>query len=250
MIKRAEWVALGIVSLLVLILTLNWAIRASVHSQKDVVVPNLNGQSLLQALDTLSKLNLGLKQDGAENNASVPSGTVLRQQPPAGMPVREGKIIRVTLSQGGESIFTPDLIGQSLRSAEIALRLNGVGLGEVESRPSLKYEKDIVISQDPKPKTIIEKNSLVHLTVSEGAPKDGSILMPDFVGKNIGTADAWSKEKNIKIETVTEESPQEDGIILRQSPSADDAVQNGLPVSFVISKKSVAAPLTPKATGQ
>src|SRR3990167_3337634 len=126
MIKKAEWIGLGVLSLLILFFTLNWAVKTAVHAQKDVVVPDLTGQSLYEALDVLSRLNLGLKQEGAEFNDQVPVGTVLRQLPPAGMSVRESKVIRVTLSQGGESIFVPDLEGQSLRSAEIALRMNSL----------------------------------------------------------------------------------------------------------------------------
>src|SRR3989344_5883472 len=157
-LKKAEWFGLSALSLILLLFALNWAVKLAVHSQKDVVVPDLTSQSLYQALDVLSKLNLGLKQEGAEYNDQVPGGTVLRQQPPAGMSVREGKIIRVTLSQGGETIFVPDLSGQSLRSAEIALRLNNLSLGEVRGRPSLKYEKDVVVTQDPSPKAVVRKN--------------------------------------------------------------------------------------------
>ncbi len=242
MLKKIEWLALSLVTLVVLFFALNWAVQAAVHSQRDVTVPDLSGKPLLEALNILSKMNLGMKQDGAENNASVPIGTVLRQQPPAGMAVREGKIIRVTLSQGGESIFTPDLVGQSLRSAEIALRLNGVSLGEVQSRPSIKFEKDVVLSQDPKSKTIIGKNSMVHLTVSDGPPKDGSILMPDFAGKTLNDVNAWAKDLNITVESTVEESPQENDVVLRQSVLYDEIIQKGSSLNVAISRKLQSAP--------
>src|SRR3989338_1093597 len=238
MIKKAEWISLWFASLIVLVFALEWAVRTTIHFQKDVVVPDLTGKSLLEAVNTLSKLNLGLKQDGAEMNESVPVGTVLRQQPPSGMSVREGKIVRATLSQGGESIFVPDLAGQSLRSAEIALRLNNLSLGEVRSRPSIKYEKDIVISQEPRPNTILQKNSFVHLVVSDGPPRDGLLLMPDFAGKPLEAVNSWAKDLGIKVETTVEESPQETDIVLKQSVAPDDAIQSGSSIVFVISKKT------------
>ncbi len=235
--KTIDRIFLGLITLGVLAFTLDWAVRSTIHFQNSVIVPDLSGKAVLEALDILSKNNLGLRQEGAEFNDSVPLGTVLRQQPPAGMSVREGKIIRVTLSQGGESIFTPDLIAQTLRSAEIALRLNTLSLGEVRTRPSLKYEKDVVISQEPKPKTILQKNALVHVVVSDGPPQDGLLLMPDFTGKKMDDVSNWAKDVKVKVETSEEESPGEPGTILRQSVQPDDAIQPDSSVKFVISKE-------------
>ena len=236
--KKIEYVVLAVCSLVILAFTLDWAVRSTIHFQNTVIVPDLSGKSILEAVDVLSKLNLGLKQEGAEFNDAVPLGTVLRQQPPAGMPVRESKIIRVTLSQGGESIFAPDLTGQSLRSAEISLRLNNLSLGEVRSRHSIKYEKDVVISQEPKAKTILQKNALVHVVVSDGPPEEGQLLMPDFVGKRLEEASNWAKDVKVKIETAEEESTQDSGIILRQSAQPDDPVVQDSVIKITVSKKA------------
>ena len=246
-LKKAEWVGLSALSLVILVFALNWAVKLAVHSQKDVVVPDLTGQSLYQALEVLSKLNMGLKQEGAETNDKVPGGTVLRQQPPAGMLVREGKIIRVTLSQGGETIFVPDLTGQSLRSAEIALRLNNLALGEMRGRPSIKYDKDVVVSQDPSPKAVVRKNALVHLTVSEGPPPPGVLLMPDFTGKSLDEASEWARGMKIKVETAAEDSTSEDGTVLAQSVAADDPVQGVSLLRFIVAKQASGAAGEPQS---
>lgn len=237
MVKKVEWIGLTVLSFILLVFMLNWAVKFAVHSQEDVVVPDLSGLSLSQALNVLSKLNLGLKQTGAEFNDQVPGGTVLRQQPPAGMSIREGKIIRITLSQGGETIFVPDLSAQSLRSAEIALRLNNLSLGEVRGRPSLKYEKDIVMSQNPAPKTMVGKSALVHLIVSEGLPPQDILLMPDFINKNLTEAVAWAQKMEIKIETISEDSLLEDGAVLSQSVAADDRIEGVSTVRLTLAKK-------------
>lgn len=242
MVKKIEWAALAFASLVVLFFSLNWAIQTTVHFQQDVIVPDLTGKSLLEALDTLSKLNLGLKQEGAEFNEMVPVGTVLRQQPAPGMSVREGKVIRAVLSQGGESIFTPDLKGQSLRSAEIALRLNNLSLGEVRAKPSLKFEKDVVISQEPAAKTILQKNTLVHLVVSDGPPEEGILLMPDFVGKTFADVEAWANDLGIKVERSEEDSLQETGTVLRQSIAADSVIQKESTIQVTAAKKTEAGP--------
>jgi len=235
MIKKIEWTLLGVASIIVLVFTLNWAVRTAIHFKKNVVVPDLSSQSLLESLEILSKLNLGLKQEGAELNESVPAGTILRQQPPPGMFVREGKILRVTISQGGESNFVPDLNGLSLRSAEIALRLNNLSLGEVKGRPSLKHKKDTVIYQDPPAKTILQKKALVHLIVSDGPPKDGLLLMPNFVGRETTQASAWAKEIRINAKVIEKESPMDPGTVISQSVAPDDVIHHGMLIRFIVS---------------
>lgn len=234
MLRRIEaFILLTLLSVLS-IFALNWAFKGAIHSQKDVLVPDLVGQPTTEALSILSKQNLGLKQEDTEFNDTLPAGTVLRQQPAAGMSVREGKIVRVTISQGGETVFVPDLIGQSLRSAEISLRSNFLSLGEIQYRPSMKYEKDFVVSQDPPAKKIVTKNSFVHINVSNGPPEDGSLLMPEFVGKNWSEVISWSKEDNINLEVTEEISTFPPETVLQQGLPSDSPFQPGSTVKFVV----------------
>lgn len=215
---------------------LNWAVKGAIHFQKDIIVPDLVNKSLNEALDILTQHNLGLKKEGAEFNDTLPSGTILRQQPSAGSTVREGKIIRVTLSQGGEIVFLPDLAGQSLRAAEIALRNNFLSLGEISTQPSLKFEKDAVISQSPSAKQVIKKNSFVHLVISDGPPQDGTILMPDFTGKTWNEVLAWSKVSGISVEKnedPSSELPFE--TISQQNNDPDSVLQPNTKIKFTVS---------------
>ena len=107
--------ALALIGLGVLLFfMLQWAIEGAVHSRKTQVVPDLEGKSLAAALDILSPLHLGLEKAGTDFNASVPIESVLRQNPPGGTVVREDKIIRVVISQGGETVFVPNQFPQPL----------------------------------------------------------------------------------------------------------------------------------------
>jgi len=95
------------------------AMESVIHHRKEVIVPDVKGKSALSALRLISENNLALKVSGFEFDDSVPVGTVLRQTPQAGMTVREHKIIRVVFSQGGASVFVPNLIGLPMRNAEL-----------------------------------------------------------------------------------------------------------------------------------
>src|SRR5690349_1104705 len=69
---------------------IQWGLEGVIHSRKTHTVPDLKGKSLSNALDMVSPLNLGLKKEGSEYNASVPISSVLRQDPAVGTVVREG----------------------------------------------------------------------------------------------------------------------------------------------------------------
>ncbi len=248
MVRRWEWYALALVLVALNLFMFRWALKGTVQFQKDVLVPDVTGKSLLEALSVLSDQDLTMKREGSEFNDTVPAGTILRQQPASGTTVRGGKIIRVTISQGGETVYVPELAGQSLRSAEVTLRTGLLSLGEVRFQPSLKYEKDIVISQNPEPKKILSKNSLVHLVVSEGPPADGRILMPDFTGKNWNDVQTWATQTGIKVEMTEDATSQESETVLQQNLPADSPVSAETTVRFVVaSRKSGAAAGAQKA---
>jgi serine/threonine-protein kinase len=238
MIRRIELLILSGLLLIVAAITLNWALQGAIHFQKDVLVPDLTNKSVIEALGILSEQGLGLKKEGQEFNDALPAGTILRQQPAAGMLVREGKMIRVTISQGGESVFVPELVGQSLRAAEISLRYTLLTLGEVRPQPSLKYEKDVVISQEPAPKTTVSKNTFVHLAVSNGPPEDGTILMPDFSGKSRKEVLEWAKQTGVKAEMSGDASSSQSETVIQQELPADTPVDPGRTIRFMLSAQA------------
>ena len=216
-----------------------WGLEGVVHSRRIQTVPDLRGRSLSSALDMVSPLNLGLRKEGSEFNSSVPISSVLRQDPPAGTVVREGKIVKVVVSQGGETVLTPGIMGLPLRNAEMLLRQSQLLLGEVSDAYSLRYEKGTVLSQEPKAESSVERNSLVNVAVSAGPPPAGIVLMPDFLRKNIADARAWAAGAGIEAtETKDPTSLFPYGVILTQTPPVDSVLSTDSKVSFVISARA------------
>lgn len=215
---------------------LQWGLEGVVHSRKTQTVPDLKGRSLAAALDQLSTVNLGLRKDGTEFNGSVPISSVLRQDPPPGTVVREGKVVKVVVSQGGETELAPAVIGLPLRNAEMLLRQSQLLLGEVSESYSLKAEKGMVLSQDPKAEASVERNALVNVVVSGGPPPAGINLMPDFQRKDIKDARDWAASAGVNIkEAKGMSSLFPFGVILTQEPAPDAALAGDTKVAFVIS---------------
>jgi serine/threonine-protein kinase len=244
MLRKFEWALLSVLVLIVLMVTANWVMRASIHFRKSIPVPDLTNKSIVEAMDILSSYDLGVRKEGSEFSENVPAGTVLRQMPPGGTPVRTGKIIRVVLSQGNESVYVPDLTSQPLRAAEISLRSNFLSLGEVQTRPSVAFVKDAVVAQNPPPRKIVPRNTFVQLIVSAGPPEDGTILVPNFIGRTVDAAKDWSRGTGIKVE-VSENRPSpamEPGMVLAQDILPDAPVDKNGTVRLVLSSKEGVAP--------
>ncbi|MDR2395625.1 MAG: PASTA domain-containing protein [Endomicrobium sp.] len=218
----------------------NMIMNSLIHSKKELEVPLLIGKSLYDSLDELSKIGFGLIKDGEEANQNVPSGIILRQNPQAGILVREGKIIKVTISQGGEIVYVPNLVGQTIRSADITLKRSTLVMGEVERKFSAVMEKDYVISQDIKAGQKVDKDSVVNIIVSEGLPPEGTILMPNFVNLNIEEAKIWASANDVNLDIKTENNEGiENNTIINQYPQPDTNISDARYVTLTISTNEI-----------
>jgi len=218
--------------------SLDWAFSAIVHNRKEVPVPDITKKSSMAALQLLSPKGLSLRFEGTEFDANVPVGSVIRQNPPAGTIVREGKAIRAWFSQGGETVFAPNLVGLTIRNSEMLLRQSQLILGEVSESHSLHFEKGVVMAQEPKADSSLSKNAMMNVVVSAGPPPSGIMLMPDFVQKPAEDANKWAKDAGIILQ-ISEDPASlfPAGTVLSQSPAPDAVLSKDSKVELTVSKR-------------
>lgn len=235
--KIIEVVVASIVFLILAFFIFDQIMRVVVHYKKIVIVPQLVGKSVDQALGLLSNVELGIKKTGEQYDKKFPPNSIFFQNPAAGTRVREGKIVRVIISRGGESVFIPDLYRQSIRSAELLLRREGLGLGETSKETSLCLEKGMVIDQDPTAGLPAEKETMINLTVSSGAPEEGNMPMPNFVNQDINVAQKWARKQGLNVINIVEEKQTvlQKGTIIRHEPAADEKVGPATELKFIVS---------------
>ncbi len=213
----------------------NIIMASFVDEKGEVLVPDLQGKTLVDCLETLSQAKLGLIKEGAEYNQNIPAGVVIRQTPPPGINVKEGKIVKITISQGGEIVYVPDLIGDTIRSANIALKSVGLILGELTKKASMKYEEGVVLAQEPVPGSAVEKDTSVNLLVSNGAPEDGTMLMPDWIGKNAIEAKQWAQDENLGVNVIEGKTNMANpGEIFKQVPMPDSVITEKTEIKFFV----------------
>ena len=220
----------------------DWAFKALIHNRTEVAVPDLRRKSAMASLELLSQKNLALRKEGEEFDSTVPVGAVIRQVPVPGTVVREGKIVRVWFSQGGESVFAPNLVGLPLRSAELLLRQSQLLLGEVSESYSLTCEKGSVMSQDPLPDESLNKNAMINVAVSAGQPPSGIVLMPDLTQKTVDEAQLWASQAKVDL-AVSEDSSSlfPNGTVLSQKPRPDTVVTKDAKAEVTVSRRKESA---------
>ena len=214
----------------------NWAIGSIIHNRKEQIVPDLRNKSVDAVLDILGPLNLAVRKEGSEVHEAIPIGSIVRQMPPPGTTVRSGKVIRVVVSQGGETVFVPSLTGLPLRNAEMLLRQRLLLLGEVSESYSIRMDKGRVMSQDPEGDSSEEKNALVNVVVSAGRPPREIVLMPDFRQQQISKALSWADELELAVWVTTETASLfPNGAVLTQEPPPDSVVSARSRIKFMVS---------------
>ncbi|MFH1283425.1 MAG: PASTA domain-containing protein [bacterium] len=236
-------IEIGITLFFVILLSyfmFNWLMNKVIHSKQEVFVPDVQGESLAKALDMLSEQDLALKKVGEEFNSSLPAKSVIRQNPLPGVSIRKDRAVKVVLSIGGEVEQVPDLIGKSLREAEIELRQIYLTLGEISYKYSLIFKKDEIVSHDPPPGSITDKGYLVNIVISRGMPPDSLVLMPDFSTKKISEAKIWAEQKSIKIDSIIEDydSVANKDVIIEQEPKPDTVITEKGKINFVVGTRT------------
>jgi serine/threonine-protein kinase len=144
-------IPLYIITLLVLGLVSGHFTFQFLSHSKTTETPNLLGKSAMEANDIARSKGLYLRIEGDDFDASVPQGGILRQDIPPGNKVKEGREIRVLLSRGPRFQYAPDVVGQTVESAQTLLAQKGIRIGKVVYVHSTKEAKDTIMAQRPDP---------------------------------------------------------------------------------------------------
>jgi eukaryotic-like serine/threonine-protein kinase len=132
-------------------------------------------------------------------------------------------------------VVVPDLVGQQKEDAARTLDAQGLSASVTEV-PSTQ-EKGIVVAQDPRGGTKVDKGSSVTLNVSKGPnkPQPVAVTVPDVVGESVDSASAAIKTAGLHPSEQHVPSTQEKDTVVSQSPSGGTSAQKGAGVLLNVS---------------
>jgi serine/threonine-protein kinase len=203
-----------------------------------VKMPGITGKTEEEAAAVLLAAGLRLKAAGQEYSLTVPKGVIIRQTPGAQEDIPKDAEVKAVISLGAKEEIAPQLVGKTIAEATDFLAKYDMKLvpdGDFDSNAR-------IIWQDP-PAGQAFTSRRIHVRAEEGGapPETGTVeemvKVPSLEGKSEEECTGLLDREGLQLGTVTEEdSPEEKGKVIRQSPPAGESVKKGASVDIVVSK--------------
>ncbi len=192
--KKPFWMNLlaGLVLMVVFLFLLSTLLGPLTRHGKNKTVPNVVGKSFEEAKKVLSNSGFDVEVQDSLYTDTTAKGTVLRQVPEGDAIVKISRTVYITINRQVPPIVEmPNIVGFSLRNAEMQLKNMGLKIGDTSyvtdfARNSVKeqrYHKGGPIS----PGTKIPQGSSIDLVLSNGIGET-EFSVPNLIGMTFGAA--------------------------------------------------------------
>ena len=210
-------------------------VQCSRNSRNDlIIVPDLRGKPLSEALSDLKKLNL--QGDFYEGGyyASIPQNYIVTQIPYPFTRVKKGRTVRLEVSKGKTNILMPSFVG--MKFGEVNEKIIQLDL-HIESITEVQGDEPpgTVLEQYPLEGQEVEMGSAIRLTISlPGIP-----MVPDWIGQHFEDVKYSIIEHGYLLGTVVfEENPfHPRGAVILQDPIPHSFAESGIRINLVINEK-------------
>lgn len=220
------------------------AMRVAIHG-RETTVPNFARLTPSEAERTAVTSGLSVVLEGQFYSTEIPEGRVVSQYPSPGSRVRRGWRVQLAQSLGPQRVVIPNVIGQSLRAAELNVRQRGLELGDVVQLQLPETPADQIVAQSPPPNALgVQSPKLNVLVAAETSPTE--FVMPSFVGRTLADASAAIEGAGFKIAHVsndatlsqsmpaTNDATTTTTVVTRQTPAAGQKVTADTPITLEV----------------
>ena len=201
-------------------------------TQVIINVPDLTGSSQTEALNDLQ--SLGFKV-GIENSAhpEVPSGAVIRTQPPANTSTNPDTLVTIIVSVGPEAYPIPYVVDLETDRAVYVIEESGFTIGQRIEVSDDNVPIGFIISQNPMAGKKMGPGSSVDLVISSGP---SLIELGDLSKKSLEDATQILKTLGLEFETIEEFSEDtEEGLISGTQPEAGEIITPDELITLIVS---------------
>ena len=225
---------LALTAVLVLAFFFGYLPFSTNHGQT-MTVPDLKQMSLDELQNYLEDRNLRYEVSDCTFVAGGVPMTVFAQYPAPGANVKEGRKIYLTIiKRTAPTVLMPNLIDQTLRTAELQLQSMGLVRGDLTYEPDLgknKVLRQLANGQEIRAGASITKGTKVDLIVGDG---EGNVYFPapDLVGQPYDEAVTAIQGSGLRVgvRVPVDDPEQEVGTVIKQKPRAGERIRVGQPV--------------------
>ena len=188
---------------------------------RQVIVPDVTGQTLEEATATLKEAKLKVGDVTTRDDPEAEPSEVLEQFPSSGEEVPVGREIDLVVAAAST---VPDVTGETEADATALLEDAGYEVS-VATEPSDTVEEGHVIAQDPDAGAEYEQGQTVTILVSEGPEAQE---MPDVTGQDADEAQAQLEEDyGLEVSQAEGACAEPPGTVCDQDPSPGTPVEPG-----------------------
>ncbi len=152
-----------------------------------LAVPNVIAQRFEDAKELLELQGLDVVKAGEKNNAQLPFGYVVEQNPRPARLVKMGRRVYLTISSGEREFQMPNLVGLSETNARERLKSYSLLLEDIVYKYSPEEPRDVVMAQSEDQGTLVRVGTPIEITVSLGEPTE-NVIVPSLLAKTLDVA--------------------------------------------------------------
>jgi len=206
-----------------------------VGNSKEIPLVDIRGRSLDEAVIILDMVGLHYEVIDSTENNDLPPQTVVDQQPPAGTPVKAGRMIRLVITSGERFFPMPNLVGKVMKAANLELQRYHIKTDSISYEFSSDKPRDVITAQSIRPRQMISASDSVSLVVSKGPPPR-QLEVPDLFGMNLDEAIAAIRKSGFRVGAVRYIT-NDDLVaytVIGQKPETGHFYDNAVPINLEV----------------
>ena len=211
----------------------------NVTNPPEVSMPNVVGLTKEEAKRKIEEAKLIYEEENeAEYSKDVPEGYVISQEPKymeRFNKVKQGSTVKVVISKGQEKTKVPNVKGKEKDEA-IKLIEEAKLKAEIIEETSKTIKEGYVINQDTEPdsEAIAGDTLKIHVSTGTGIKQ---VKVINTIGQTEASAKSSLEALGLDV-TVTydEDSSKDNGVVLKQSLSSGDVVDEGSSITITVNK--------------
>lgn len=200
----------------------------------EIVLPNFVGKIYASDIENNSEYADLTFEITYGNVPSKQPGEVLRQTPAAGMTVKKGKTVSLTVNGEAEQVVVEDVKGYKQQDAYDALKALNLS-PKIQAVADDDTAVGYVVKTDPAAGSTVSTGTTVTIYVSSG-PSTESAVIPNIVGYQYSAAKEELEAAGFVVTAeYDDESDKDENTVLSVSPNEGEKAKKGSVVTVTVS---------------